>query len=585
MDGTALRARFVESGVLRLAAYERGDPSAPTVLLVHGYPDTHALWDEVATALAARYHVVSYDVRGAGASDSPRPKQAYRLSWLARDLKAVARAVSPDRPVHLVGHDWGSIQAWEPVTEPGAADRIASYTSISGPCLDHIGHWLAERHDRPTPHALRQLLSQYLHSWYVFAFHLPAAAPATWRLGLARQWRRVLHRLEGVTPRAGHPAPTLADDAVRGIRLYRANVMPRIRHPRDRYAQVPVQVIQPTRDRYLLPAFAEGLSRWVPRLWLRRLASPHWAPLTRPAQVTRMITEFVDHIEGAPAAPGLARSAVAPAAGTPAAREFGNHLVVVTGAGSGIGRTTALAFAGAGAEVVCADIDAESAKRTASAAGGYAYQVDVSDEAAMREFAASVAAEYGVPDTVVNNAGIGHSGTFLATTTEEWRRVLDVNLWGVIHGCRAFGELMVQRGEGGHIVNVSSVAAYLPVKILAAYATSKAAVFMLSDCLRAELAGHDIGVSTICPGIVDTNITRTSTFSGLSEAEQAARQSKAASLYARRGFGPERVAREILKAVRQGTPVVPVTPEAKVARLLSRISPASLRAAARIDVV
>ena len=93
-----------------------------------------------------------------------------------------------------------------------------------------------------------------------------------------------------------------------------------------------------------------------------------------------------------------------------------------------------------------------------------------------------------MPDVLVNNAGIGHSGTFLQTTEKEWQRVLDVNLWGVIHGCRAFGALMVERGRGGHIVNLASAAAYLPSKVLAAYATSKAAVLMLSDCLRAELA-------------------------------------------------------------------------------------------------
>jgi hypothetical protein len=159
---------------------------------------------------------------------------------------------------------------------------------------------------------------------------------------------------------------------------------------------------------------------------------------------------------------------------------FAGRLAVVTGAGHGIGRTTALAFAERGARVVVCDVDLEAAQRTAELAGllgpaGHAYRVDVSDGPAMDAFAAEVSDTHGVPDIMVNNAGIGHAGTFLATTEKEWQRVLDVNLWGVIHGCRVFGSRMADGGAGGHIVNVASAAAYLPSKDLAAYATSKSA--------------------------------------------------------------------------------------------------------------
>ncbi|MFD0428129.1 SDR family NAD(P)-dependent oxidoreductase [Streptomyces zhihengii] len=217
-------------------------------------------------------------------------------------------------------------------------------------------------------------------------------------------------------------------------------------------------------------------------------------------------------------------------------------------------------------------------------ATAHAWRVDVSDGPAVDAFAAEVAARQGVPDIVVNNAGIGHSGTFLETTEKEWQRVLDVNLWGVIHGCRAFGALMTERGRGGHIVNLASAAAYLPSKVLAAYATSKAAVLMLSDCLRAEMAGHGIGVSAICPGVVRTGITATTTFSGLDAAQQAARQKRVSKMYARRNYPPEKVADQILRAVAGRRAVVPVTFEARAARVLSRLAPGVLRAAARLDI-
>jgi len=569
-----IRRRTVHSGGLPLAVFEEGDPANPTVLLVHGYPDTHVVWDDIAADLAVDHHVVRYDVRGAGESGVPADRSGYRLELLGADLFAVADAVSPDRPVHVVAHDWGSVQSWEAVTAPAAERRIASYTTMSGPSLDHLGFWMRERFRRPTPRHLRQLLVQGVHSWYITAFHLPFLAPATWRLWLARAWPRVLRDLEAVTPRPGHPQPTLRQDAVRGIELYRANMRPTLRRPRERPTEVPVQLVTLARDHYVGEFLSEGLERWAPRLTRRTVNATHWSALLEKGPVVAdLVRDFTARVE----------------AGEDHAPPVSGQLVVITGGGSGIGRATALAFAERGARVVVGDLDLASAERTAelcALVGGraHAYPLDVSDSAAMDAFAQQVAAEHGVPDVLVNNAGIGHSGTFLQTTEKEWQRVLDVNLWGVIHGCRAFGALMTERGEGGHIVNLASAAAYLPSKVLAAYATSKAAVLMLSDCLRAELAPAGIGVSAICPGIVNTNITRTSTFSGLTADQQAAKQEKVSKMYARRGFPPEKVAAEIVRAVRTGKAVVPVTFEAKAARLLGRLSPGLLRRAARLDV-
>ena len=133
-------------------------------------------------------------------------------------------------------------------------------------------------------------------------------------------------------------------------------------------------------------------------------------------------------------------------------------------------------------------------------------------------------------------------------------------------------------------MNLASAAAYVPSKVLTAYATSKAAVVMLSDCLRAELASSGIGVSVICPGIVNTNITRTTTFAGVSAEEQQVRRREASKRYARRNYPPEKVAEQIIDAVLRNRPMVPVTPEAKIARIISRIAPGLLRTAARLNI-
>ncbi|OPC78795.1 short chain dehydrogenase [Embleya scabrispora] len=584
----SVRARSVVSGGVRLAVYEQGPVDGPLVLLVHGYPDTHHVWDDVAADLAHDHRVVRYDVRGAGASGAPGSRYGYRLEQLAADLFAVLDAVSPDRPAHLLAHDWGSIQAWEAVTDRAGPRRIASYTSISGPCLDHVGHWARRRLARPTPRHLRQLAAQSARSWYIAAFHLPMLAPAAWRSGLAARWGGLLARAEGVRPRAGHPQATLADDAVRGIALYRANMLPRMLLPGRRETTVPVQLITLAEDSYVGAALSEDLDRWVPRLWRRTIAAAHWsALLEKGPTVARMTREFAAHVDHGTTTPDLdaARRHERP----PGKDPFAGRLALITGAGGGIGRATAVAFAEQGADVVVCDIDSAGAERTAELArlygrSAHVYRVDVSDGAAVDAFAAKVAAAHGVPDIVVNNAGVGHYGTFLATTDAEWKRVLDVNLWGVVHGCRAFGTLLAERGEGGHIVNIASAAAYTPSKMLAAYATTKAAVAMLSDCLRAELAGSGVRVTTIHPGIVNTGITRSTTFSGMNTADQAAHRERASRLYARRDYPPEKVADRIVGAIRHRQAVAPITPEARVAWWLSRLSPTTMRLLARAGI-
>ncbi|QFZ75416.1 SDR family oxidoreductase [Streptomyces fagopyri] len=581
LDGA--RERRVRTGGIELCVAELGDPAQPTVVLVHGYPDSKEVWSEVASRLAERFHVVLYDVRGHGASTAPRPlRGGFTLEKLTDDFLAVVDAVSPDRPVHLVGHDWGSVQSWEFVTVARTEGRIASFTSMSGPSLDHFGHWIKQRVRRPTPRRVGQLLGQGAKSWYVYLLHTPALPELAWRGPLGKRWPGILRRIERVPP-GDYPTPSLPTDAAHGAWLYRDNVRSRLSRPRpDAYAHVPVQLITPLGDAFLSERLYDDLARWAPELVRRTLPAKHWIPRTRPDQVAAWITEFVHTNEdGVPVRDTVATGRYA--------ERFGGQLVLVTGAGSGIGRAIAFAFAEAGARVVAVDRDAEGAVRTAEMSrligspDAWAETVDVSDEQAMEKLAEKVAGEYGVVDVLVNNAGIGLSGSFFDTTPEDWKRVLDANLWGVIHGCRLFGRQMAERGQGGHIVNTASAAAYQPSKALPAYSTSKAAVLMLSECLRAELAGQGIGVSAICPGFVNTNITSTAHFAGVDATEENRRRKRAARLYGLRNYPPEKVADAILRAVVRNQAVVPVTPEARGARLMARFAPRALRAVARME--
>ncbi|MGH3562645.1 MAG: SDR family NAD(P)-dependent oxidoreductase, partial [Mycobacterium sp.] len=189
----------------------------------------------------------------------------------------------------------------------------------------------------------------------------------------------------------------------------------------------------------------------------------------------------------------------------------------------------------------------------------------------------------GVVDILVNNAGIGIAGRFLETTPEQWDAILAVNLRGVISGSRAFAAQMVERGEGGTIINVSSMAAYAMSKSMVAYGTTKAAVLAFSESLRADLADEGITVTAVCPGFVNTNIAKSTVYAGMTAEAQERARAKADAAYRRRNYTPEATAKAIVKAVRTGPPVLPIAPESWIGYAMRRISPSLIRLFARYD--
>jgi pimeloyl-ACP methyl ester carboxylesterase len=284
------RSRRVRSGGVSLAVREYGDPAAPTVVAVHGYPDNQTMWEPLARLLREDFHVVSYDVRGAGESDAPSARDDYVSERLVDDLVAVLDAVAADGPVHLLGHDWGSLQLWDAVTseqdDHRLRGRIASYTSVSGPSLDHMAHFL-----RTAPNDVRR--QQARKSWYVSWFHLPVLPDLTWRL-LHPLIGAAMRRREGLPKVAGW-GRELGRDADHGLDLYRANIRQRLRSPRAGRTSVPVQVVVPLRDPFISPRTLDALDlgRFLDT-WRRvDVDSGHWLPRTDPARVAGLLREWV----------------------------------------------------------------------------------------------------------------------------------------------------------------------------------------------------------------------------------------------------------------------------------------------------
>ena len=258
-------------------------------------------------------------------------------------------------------------------------------------------------------------------------------------------------------------------------------------------------------------------------------------------------------------------------------KRFQDQKVLVTGGGSGIGRETVLAFAREGAQVIMVDVGEKGLRGTVALVEAEGFKceshiADVSDARAMRALADTVNQAHGALDVLVNNAGIGAAGRFLDTKVETWDRVWGVNVRGVMLGCHAFLPAMVARGRG-HVVNTASMAGYFAAPDLPIYAASKFAVLGFSECLRMDLKTKGIGVSAICPGIVNTNIVAQT----VAEGAAAQWQAGAVEFYKKRNYTPDKVAKAILKAVRCNIAVLPVSPEAWFGFYMKRFFPGLTR--------
>jgi NAD(P)-dependent dehydrogenase (short-subunit alcohol dehydrogenase family) len=244
-------------------------------------------------------------------------------------------------------------------------------------------------------------------------------------------------------------------------------------------------------------------------------------------------------------------------------------VAIVTGGGSGIGAALCLELARRGAQVVVADIDSSDAKRVGEAIkanGGRAEArpADVSHEGDIQRLVEETAASHGRLDYMFSNAGIAIGGDARDLTLDQWRRVLDVDLYGVLYGALAAYQIMARQGSG-HIVNVSSAAGLLPLPLNAPYSTAKHAVVGFSRSLRLEGAGLGVKVSVVCPGYVRTNIYQNAVVVNMPGPEAIRPPAKMLSA--------AQAAREILAGVARNQAVIVFPASMRVARRLYFFSP------------
>ncbi len=259
----------------QLAVFEYGRSDAETtVLLVHGYPDDHHVFDPLIDVLGDDVRIIAYDTRGGGETTVDDGLSNYTIERLAADAFAVVDSI-PDRagPVHVLAHDWGSVQMWEAMASPRAKSAFASYVSVSGPSLDHMRELSRARATSPT--SWPSLATQLGRSWYIWAFHVPLM-------------RSYVPRFFSSLGNEVSPAPK-AINQQRGVALYRANILRRLVSGPSPECEVPTTVVAPIHDRFLSEDLVDGLERWIPDLRVHKVDAQHWWPYTHPRDAAAIL--------------------------------------------------------------------------------------------------------------------------------------------------------------------------------------------------------------------------------------------------------------------------------------------------------
>jgi NAD(P)-dependent dehydrogenase (short-subunit alcohol dehydrogenase family) len=238
--------------------------------------------------------------------------------------------------------------------------------------------------------------------------------------------------------------------------------------------------------------------------------------------------------------------------------DFAGRVAVVTGGASGIGAAMARAFARCGSNVVIADLDRKGMDRVVAEIGeagarAVGVETDVTRLDSVERLADRTLREFGAVHVVCNNAGVGVFGPLAAATENDWRWVMNVNFWGVVHGVQVFLPRLIDQKQGGHVVNTASMAGLTGMPGLGVYCASKFAVVGLTESLHRELQGTGIGASVLCPMIVNTQIgtSERNRPRELQNSDSAPASLEAAQYTVARVIEPEEVAERVVQAIRE----------------------------------
>lgn len=291
-----------------ITAYEWGDKTKPSILLLHGYPDTHDVWHFQIEALAAHYHVLAFDLRGVGESSRTGNPFEYRINNMLKDIHAVVVEILGEKKFHLVGHDWGSVLGWSYVFHPSYSQAVLSWSSFSGPhlglmlraylkCFVNPKTWF----EKVTSVSGEQKyqLAEIMRTFAKYASVFPALAAVRFSPEKYQQVNNMLVKY-------GYPEgdATLAANSKQVINrffntmhLYITNIPLPPPIPNKKSCDIPTQIITPTRDEFVRPWLYENYHHYVNHLRFKEIDAQHWVQRSHPKAATQFIKEFIEEAE------------------------------------------------------------------------------------------------------------------------------------------------------------------------------------------------------------------------------------------------------------------------------------------------
>ena len=298
-----LKYKKVVSEDVHLNVVTDGDINNPAILFIHGYPDSHRTWNRQFEGLSEKFFVISFDFRGVGDSTGSSKKNAYYMDRVVDDVARVVESVlPPERKVHVVGHDWGSAVGWSFISHPIYKDRVASWTSISGPHIGLFLDWMRRKLISGKFSDFKLFANQFSHSWYVMFIQVPGVVDYGIKTLGKRLWRPAL-RMNGVDygdEILQESSNQVQRDMLNAVQLYRDNLFTPPPTPEKGSIKIPTQLIIAEKDLFILPPMFEYLDEYVTDLTVKRIRGKHWVHRSQSITVNKYISEFVSRYLEAP---------------------------------------------------------------------------------------------------------------------------------------------------------------------------------------------------------------------------------------------------------------------------------------------
>lgn len=273
--------------------YGKARGTAPTIVLVHGYPNTHAVFYGMVKELAPHYHIVSIDTRGSGKSGHPTRVEDYTIDKLNQDYMAVVSQAAPGEKVTYVGHDFGGIIGWDLLAHPESRATIGRYVTFSSPSFEQWSQWLRTRTAlADQPFGILDVASQMIRIPEFWGFLVPGVPEASWAVGTFGAVVRCFNRMSD-EPREGNYSNA---DGLAQARMYQANFGERILNPRYTHLEntPPILSLDATGDRFFDRDFIYSMDAQQPEVIHRSYEGGHWGLTTNPQEVSRLLREFMN---------------------------------------------------------------------------------------------------------------------------------------------------------------------------------------------------------------------------------------------------------------------------------------------------